>query len=74
MTLRTWLQSVYDTIADWQPSRQRQIDIDILWPSIRNQVNNLDKAHQAFKLHCMGDSAWKHISTSDISRIVEKLT
>ena len=42
----------------WWRKRQRQIDLDILWPVCKESAINLDWAKAAFAYHCFNDHAW----------------
>jgi hypothetical protein len=59
-------------LLEWWHHRQRRIDLDILWPSIRNNAASLDKAKQAFRMHAYCDRAWNGISRSEIDKILEE--
>ena len=54
-------------------ARRRQLDINILWPVIRDRAQTLDMARDAFVVHVSIDDAWKGVSLSEIVRTVEKL-
>lgn len=46
------------TLRSWWWSRQRAIDLQILWPVCKKQATNLEQAHRAFMFHAMNDPAW----------------
>jgi hypothetical protein len=57
----------------WQAS-QRQIDIDVLWPSVRTAADgNLVHAHEAFRLHVALDPAWRDLPEAEREQIIEGL-
>ncbi|WP_135210396.1 hypothetical protein [Vitreimonas flagellata] len=45
-------------IRDWWWARQRAIDLEILWPSCRDNAPDLDRAKAAFAVHAFNDPAW----------------
>jgi hypothetical protein len=53
--------------------RNRSIDIDVLWPILRDRAESLDMAKNAFRLHVSVDSAWRHVSPVEIDTIMGKL-
>jgi hypothetical protein len=55
-------------------ARQRQIDLEILWPSCRDQAPDLDVAKAAFAMHAFHDNAWLVLGEDEIYRIIEGLT
>ena len=60
--LRTWRR------------RQRQIDIDILWPICKREADTLDLAKVAFMFHCSLDPAWtRDFSEAEIASMVDEL-
>jgi len=61
------------TMDHWQ-SRQRQIDIEVLWPSLLRMADDEDCARRAFLLHAMNDAAWVGLGQVEIIRQVAHLT
>jgi len=58
----------------WWRGRQRKIDKELLWPSIKMATSNIAKARHAFLLHCLGDRAWnRDYSFDDLVSEISKL-
>jgi hypothetical protein len=53
--------------------RLRRIDVEILWPSIRDRAITLNHAHRTFRMHAYQDKAWRILGTNEINRIVDGL-
>jgi hypothetical protein len=51
----------------------RKIDLDILWPSCRDQAPNLDRAKAAFATHAFHDRAWLWLGEDEIVRRIDQL-
>lgn len=45
-------------IQRWWRSRQRAMDMSVLWPVCKEEAPSLDVARAIFMSHCMNDSAW----------------
>jgi hypothetical protein len=58
-------------LIEWWHRRQRLADLTILWPSIRDQASDFERAKQAFRLHAYCDRAWNGISGPDIDAMLE---
>ncbi|UZF92171.1 hypothetical protein [Bosea sp. NBC_00550] len=56
----------------WQ-DRQRQIDIEILWPACFRNSRDIDCARLAFAIHAQNDPAWTVLGTGEILRQVALL-
>ena len=67
MSVLGWLRS------RWY-ARLRKIDLDILWPSCRDQASSLDQARAAFAFHALHDPAWRHLGEPEALRIIDGLT
>lgn len=61
-------------LKEWVRSRQRRLDVTILWPSLKANARNLDKARAAFFVHCAYDPAWSDYNAADLNDYVESLT
>lgn len=71
-------------IGRWWRKRQRRIDMEILWPSIKDDAlhgqaskdrPSLYLARSAFRMHCLSDPAWtKDLSLIQIEEIVGRLS
>ena len=62
-----WLQG-------WWHSRQRKIDMEILWPICVEQANDLDHAKMAFAVHAFNDPAWMSLGPDAVHRHIDALT
>lgn len=54
-------------------ARRRRIDLEILWPSIRDKAPSIDRAREAFYLHAVNDEAWKELGFIEMGRIIGEL-
>ncbi len=45
-------------IRKWWHARQRNIDLQILWPACKQQATDLIHARAAFAEHAYNDAAW----------------
>lgn len=66
MKLMRWL------MRSWSKG-QRQIDIEILWPSLCRNAPDAATARRAFFVHATRDPAWAELSDDEVVRIVEGL-
>lgn len=61
-------------IFRWYRKRQRQIDIDLLWPICKERASSRDIAEDAFYWHCINDRAWtKDFNQKRIADIISEL-
>jgi hypothetical protein len=65
-----WYQRVWDVV--WK-SRQRKIDAQILWPSIREQAPDIEVARHAFLKHAENDPAYSNMSMHELRNYVWSL-
>lgn len=62
-------------LGRWWRKRQRQLDIEMLWPAIRRRPCSLYVARAAFRQHVIYDPAWtKDLDLVQIEEIVGRLT
>jgi hypothetical protein len=61
-----WLLSRWD-------ARSRRIDLEILWPVIRETEPDLDRARSAFGVHCLMDPAWQRAGLDVIEETIKEL-
>lgn len=54
-------------------AHQRQLDVSILWPAIRNHVSSIELAREAFYMHTCLDPAWLDLSLEERVAIIEGL-
>jgi hypothetical protein len=60
-------------LVDRWHARQRQIDIEILWPVCCSQAPNLDHARAAFAFHAFHDEAWLCLGESKMITMIDAL-
>lgn len=53
--------------------RQRELDIEILWPSCRDAAPDLDTAHAMFAIHVSMDDAWRAITAREAKHTIDGL-
>lgn len=53
--------------------RQRDIDIQLLWPTCRDVAPEIDVARAAFACHALHDSAWAEIGEDEIIKFISTL-
>lgn len=53
-------------VIRWWHARQRAIDLEILWPSCRDQAPDLATAQVAFTMHAFNDPAWQELGSDEI--------
>jgi hypothetical protein len=68
------MSSMWRWLVEWWPNRQRSIDLDILWPTCKEQALDLDHARAAFAVHAFHDPAWLRLGHDEIVRRVGELT
>lgn len=49
---------MFRIIRSWWRSRQRRLDLAILWPICKQHARNLNCARVAFAIHAFNDPAW----------------
>ena len=54
-------------------ARLRRIDLDILWPTCREQAPDLDHARAAFAVHAFHGRAWLWLGEDEIIRQIDRL-
>jgi hypothetical protein len=54
-------------------SRQRDIDMKILWPTCRDLAPDIDTARACFALHALHDSAWLALGEDEVISFIDKL-
>lgn len=57
----------------WIQRRQRQIDIEILWPAILEKANDIEHAKTAFISYAVEDPAWCALSRAEFDRAIAAL-
>lgn len=65
--------TVFTRIRDMYNERRRRIDVEVLWPSCRDQAESLEYARAAFSLHAHSDPAWLRLGHDEIVRRIEAL-
>lgn len=54
-------------------ARLRDLDLQLLWPSCKEQARDLDYAKAAFAAHAMNDRAWLILGEEEIARFIDEL-
>jgi hypothetical protein len=54
-------------------ARLRRIDLEILWPSCRDQAWSIDHARAAFAVHAFRDPAWLFLGHDEIANTIDRL-
>jgi hypothetical protein len=65
-----WWQRIWDRVYK---SRLREVDRTVLWPSIREQTDNIDVAKRAFRNHARSDTAYSYFSPDELDRYIDEL-
>jgi len=60
-------------IVAWWYRRQRDMDMQILWPACVANARNIDHARSAFLLHAVNDRAWQSLGAKRMARIIANL-
>jgi hypothetical protein len=60
-------------LMNWWHARQRAIDLATLWPSCRDQTDDIGHAKEAFAMHAFHDRAWLVLGDDEIRRRIEVL-
>lgn len=73
--MMTFLSDIPKRIGKWYRKRQRQMDIDLLWPQCKAQAPNIDTARWVFYQHASNDPAWfKDFNSNEITDIIDDFT
>jgi hypothetical protein len=64
---------LWTLIRLWWQARQRDIDLDILWPICLREAGDLDHAKAAFAYHCFNDPAWIALGEERLIAFIDKL-
>ena len=60
-------------IIRWWHKRQRDIDLQCLWPSCCELAPDLDHAKMAFAMHAFHDHAWMEMGESNVKAFIDRL-
>ena len=60
-------------VIRWWRTRQRDIDLDILWPICKQEAGSLDHARAIFAVHAFKDQAWLVLGEEEIVRRIDRL-
>jgi hypothetical protein len=60
-------------LMNWWRARQRQIDLEILWPTCKELAPDLDHAKAAFAVHAFNDTAWLCLGADVIVAAIDEL-
>lgn len=61
-------------VIDYWRTRQRTLDLQILWPQCLAFAPDLDHAKAAFAMHAFNDHAWLCLGEPEIIRRIEALS
>lgn len=64
---------LYALIEMWWRRRQRQIDLDTLWPICCAHAPDFETAKAVFAIHAMHDPAWLALGETEVLRFIDKL-
>lgn len=57
--------------ALWR-TRQRQLDLDTLWPICVAETDDLEHAKRAFQIHASLDPAWWDLNEDEINLLIDR--
>lgn len=60
-------------LRNWWWSRQRKMDLLILWPECKRLAPDMDRAKAAFMVHASIDPAWVCYYRDDLWKAVDEL-
>ncbi len=60
-------------IRDWWWAKQREIDLDVLWPQCKAKADSLEAARSAFALHAFNTPAWIRHYKEELASVISKL-
>ncbi len=58
------------SIINWWHSRQRSIDLQILWPACKEKSGDIDQAKAVFAVHAFNDAAWTCLGHDEIIKLI----
>jgi hypothetical protein len=64
---------LWTLIVMWWRKRQRNLDMEILWPICLREAGSLDRAKAAFAYHCFHDPAWTSLGEDAIIDFIDRL-
>jgi hypothetical protein len=64
---------IYWLIVEWWRARQRNIDLEVLWPICKTGANDIEHAKAAFAYHACSDPAWQTLGEAEILRRIDAL-
>lgn len=64
---------MFERLKAWWKKRQREIDLEILWPSIKSQAPDIQLARDAFLIHASSDPAYDDMTDMQLADYIEKL-
>jgi hypothetical protein len=59
-------------LSRWWKSRQRKIDLQILWPTFKEQADDLAGARAAFMAHMSFDSAYEGMTQKELDDFIKE--
>lgn len=64
---------MFGWIKRWWHTRQRALDLQILWPQCVKLAPDLDHAKAAFAVHAMNDPAWLELGRNQVLNFINEL-
>jgi hypothetical protein len=64
---------IWALIVMWWRARQRDVDMEILWPICLREAGDLDRAKAAFAFHAMNDPAWLCLGEERLLAFIDRL-
>lgn len=69
------IDRIFASVGKWWRKRQRNTDLEILWPACKRKALTLHQAHQVFIVHALNDSAWTtDFTESEILKFIVNLS
>jgi hypothetical protein len=65
--------ALFTIIARWWHARMRRIDLEILWPTCKEEAYDLDHAKAAFAVHAFNDPAWLELGRDELMARIDEL-
>ena len=67
-------KNLYERLRDWWWQRQRNMDLNYLWPACKEQADTLAKAKAVFAMHAFRDACWiKYYGKEGLLDFIDRL-
>jgi hypothetical protein len=67
------LMAVWIALRTWWRARQRKLDLEVLWPQLRDNAGTPIHAKVAFAAHVLTEPAWLELGEEEIARVIDGL-